>query len=112
MSSAWSKIYLESSEPGGTSADSLDRSPGSLDTSRGPEMAATSFGDGLAPGLSIDQIPPIHLPLFRSSKNLPVVTPVYQSVASGLRYPLRPAPCQAGMFPARTLAVGLEWEER
>lgn len=73
MRTACTRLFLESSETGGTSAVSLDRSRGSLETSPGPESVSARFGDGTKPGLSIVQSLTRRYP-FRPSKNLPAAS--------------------------------------
>lgn len=103
MIRAWSKMFSVSSESGGTSADSLDRSLGSLETSQGPECGEARFGAAHKPGLIIVH-PALSLnPSFATSKNLPVIHPVYQKDASGLRFPFTPRALSGWYVPSPDL---------
>lgn len=101
------------SRAGGTSADSLNRSPGSLDTSRGPECGVSRFGVAQTPGLIIDHPTRLRYPAYDLSKNLPAASgrtnvtylglyhragPTLNAWASALRHNIPPKACssQAG----------------
>ena len=97
------RLNLVSSESGGTSADSLDRSPGSLETSGGPECGYARFGAAHKPGQIIVH-PALSLnPAFTTSKNLPACLRAIKGSLSGLRFPFTPRALSGWYVPSPDL---------
>ena len=120
MRDSCTRLEFAFSRFGGTSAETLNRSLGSLETSQGSECGDTRFGVAQKPGLSI--VHPALLRYPRTSKNLPAASgrtnvtylglyhragPTLNAWASALRHNIPPKACSSQAGSGR-VAVSLE----